>query len=153
MEIDRVAVVGMGTMGRQIGIVSARAGYPTAMVDVSPEQVDRGSKSIESWLDGQVKKGKTGPETREAILSRITASTDFDSALERADLIIEAVPEDIALKREVFRRMDQSSPDRTILASNTSTLWITELAAATRRPDKCIGTHFLIPAALTPLVE
>jgi 3-hydroxybutyryl-CoA dehydrogenase len=153
MEIASVAVVGMGTMGRQIGIVAARAGYPSALVDVSAEQVERGLSGIESWLAGQVKKGKMEPESRETVLSRISAGPDFEAALAGADLVIEAVPEDISLKKDIFGRMDQSSPDRAILASNTSTLWITELAAATGRPDRCIGTHFLIPAALTPLVE
>jgi 3-hydroxybutyryl-CoA dehydrogenase len=153
MEIQRVAVVGLGTMGRQIGIVAARAGFPTALVDVSAEAVDRGLKGIESWLAGQAKKGKIDPETGQAVMSRMTAGTDLPVAVSRADLVIEAVSEDISLKKETFGRLDESCPEQTILASNTSTLWITEIAAATGRPERCLGTHFLIPAALTPLVE
>jgi 3-hydroxybutyryl-CoA dehydrogenase len=153
MDISSVAVVGMGTMGRQIGIVTARAGFPTARVDVAPEQVERGLSGLESWLAGQVKRGKMEPEIRETVLSRISVSTDIQAAAAGADLVIEAVPEEIALKKRIFGRLDESAPEQTILASNTSTLWITEIAAATGRPEKCIGTHFLIPAALTPLVE
>ncbi len=153
MEIANVVVVGLGTMGRQIGIVAARAGFNTALVDVSAERVDEGLKGIESWLAGQVKKGKIDQETSQKIMSRITAGADLEVAAARADLVIEAVPEDISLKKQTFERLDRSCPERTILASNTSTLWITEIAAATRRPERCIGTHFLIPAALTPLVE
>ena len=92
-------------------------------------------------------------ESVERTLSRISASTDMGEALSHADLVIEAVYEDIEIKKEVFKKMDSGSPEDTILASNTSTLWISEIAASTTRPEKCIGTHFLIPAALTPLVE
>ncbi len=153
MEIRKVCVLGMGTMGSQIGVVCARGGFDTAMVDTSPAQVEQGLKRIRSFLEGQLKKGKMDQDTNERILSHITAGSDLDEAVAQADLIIEAVYEDIEIKKEVFRRMDAASPKGAILASNTSTLWIAEIAAATGRPDKCIGTHFLVPAALTPLVE
>jgi 3-hydroxybutyryl-CoA dehydrogenase len=153
MDIRKVCVIGMGTMGSQIGIVCARAGFETLMVETSENTLKKGLSAIESFLQGQVKKGKMDTDQREKILSRITAATDTRDAVKDADLVIEAVYEDIEVKRETFRRMDEASPERTILASNTSTLWIAEIAAATRRRDRCIGTHFLIPAALTPLVE
>lgn len=153
MEIKRACVVGMGTMGSQIGIVCARAGFQTFMVDILEEQVGKGLQSIESFLKTQEKKGKLDREEIDRILSFIKTGIDMGEALSDADLVIEAVYEDIKVKKEVFKKMDEVSPNRTIFASNTSTLWIAELGAATNRPEKCIGTHFLIPAALTPLVE
>jgi len=153
MAVNKVCVVGMGTMGSQIGIVCARAGFQTAMVEASKAQVDKGLRDIESFLLGQQKKGKIDSRTGENILSRITAGTELADAANDADLMIEAVYEDIEIKTNIFRQMDSVAPERTLLASNTSTLWIAEIAAATRRGDRCIGTHFLIPAALTPLVE
>ena len=153
MDIQKVCVIGMGTMGSQIGVVCAKGGCETAMVDIGPDQVEQGLTHIQSFLKAQEKKGKMDPETQNRILSLITTHTDIPQGVKEADLVIEAVYEDIGVKRDTFRRMDAASPGHTLLASNTSTLWIAEIAAATHRPEKCIGTHFLIPAALTPLVE
>jgi len=153
MTIETVCVIGMGTMGSQIGVVCARGGFSTIMVDVSDERVERGWTAIRGFLAGQEKKGKLDGAASEAIVSRISARTDLEGALAEADLVVEAVFEDIEAKRRVFEVMDRAAPAKAVLATNTSTLWITEIAAATRRPEKCIGTHFLIPAALTPLVE
>ena len=153
MSIKKVCVIGMGTMGSQIGIVCARGGYETRMLDMAPEQVERGMKNIQTFLRGQEKKGKMDQETRENILSLINTGTDISDGVSDADLVIEAVFEDVEVKKDVFRKLDETGPKEAILASNTSTLWIAEIAAATKRPERCIGTHFLIPAALTPLVE
>jgi 3-hydroxybutyryl-CoA dehydrogenase len=153
MDIKKVCVVGIGTMGGQIGIVCAGSDYQTTMIDISPQKVEQGLKNIHDFLKSRERKGKIDKETIEKILSRITTNTSLDKALSDADLVIEAVYEDIEIKKEVFKKMDEAGPDEAILASNTSTLWITEIASATNRPEKCIGTHFLIPAALTPLVE
>jgi len=153
MTVTKVAVVGMGTMGSQIGIVAARAGFPTAMVDVSPDKVAQGLAGVRAFLQAQEKKGKLDQAAAEAIQSRITAGVDLTTALSEVDLVIEAVFEDIKVKTALFKAMDRMAPREAILASNTSTLWVTEIAAATARPDKVIGAHFLIPAALTPLVE
>jgi 3-hydroxybutyryl-CoA dehydrogenase len=153
MEIKSVAVIGMGTMGSQIGVVCAQAGFPTAMVEVSSTEMEKGLERIRSFLENQTKKGKMRKETMAQVLSRITGKTDLKKAIQETELAIEAVFEDVGLKREVFRRMDEIAPKDCIFATNTSTLWIAEIAAATQRPDRCIGTHFLIPAALTPLVE
>ncbi|HDZ91036.1 MAG TPA: 3-hydroxybutyryl-CoA dehydrogenase [Deltaproteobacteria bacterium] len=153
MSIKKVCVIGMGTMGSQIGIVCARGGYETRMLDMAPEQVERGMKNIQTFLRGQEKKGKMDQETREKILSLINTGTDISDGVSDADLVIEAVFEDVEVKKDVFRKLDETGPKEAILASNTSTLWIAEIAAATKRPERCIGTHFLIPAALTPLVE
>jgi len=153
MEIKNVVVIGMGTMGSQIGIVCARAGFKTAMLDVAADLVEKGLNNIKSFFDKQVKKGKMTQEEMENFLSNVHATTDFDRALSKADLVIEAVYEDIEVKREIFKQADSICPKEAVLASNTSTLSISEIGAATGRPEKCIGTHFLIPAALTPLVE
>jgi len=153
MEIKTVGVVGMGTMGSPIGIVCARAGFQTVMVDVSEELIKKGVSHIKSFLNNQVKKGKMNGEEMEKILSLIHTTTDLTKALSDAELVIEAVFEDIDVKKELFKKMDSLCPKDAILGSNTSTLSITEMGAVTARPEKCIGTHFLIPAALTPLVE
>jgi len=153
MEIKKVCIIGMGAMGSQIGIVCARGGFQTILVELSEELVRKGLRSIKAFLSGQAKKGKMGSEEMEKVLSLITTTTDLAKALSDAALVIEAVFEDIHVKKELFKKMDGTCPKEAILASNTSTLSITEMGAVTARPEKCIGTHFLIPAALTPLVE
>lgn len=153
MEIKKVGVVGMGTMGSQIGIVCARGGFQTIMVDISEEIITKGFNAIKSFLNSQVKKGKMKDEEMNRVLSLISTTTDLTKALSDVELVIEAVFEDMDVKKELFKKMDGICPKGAILSSNTSTLSITEMGAVTARPEKCIGTHFLIPAALTPLVE
>jgi len=153
VDLKNVCVIGMGTMGSQVGIVCARGGYATTMVDIADQQVEKGLKLIHSFLKAQVDKKKMDQTKMEKILSLIRTTLNLKEAVAQADLIIEAVFEDIGVKKETFKAMDAGSPKEAILASNTSTLWISELAAVTGRPEKCIGTHFLIPAALTPMVE
>jgi 3-hydroxybutyryl-CoA dehydrogenase len=153
MEIKRVGVAGMGTMGSQIGIVCARGGFQTVMVDLSEELVRKGLNGIKSFLTNQVKKGKMKGDEMDQVLSLIITATDLTKAFSDVELVIEAVFEEIEVKKELFKKMDRFCPKKAILASNTSTLSITELGAVTARPERCIGTHFLIPAALTPLVE
>lgn len=143
----------MGTMGSQIGIVCARGGFETIMVDLSAELIEKRLNSIKSFLNQQVKKGKMNGEKMSQTLSLISTTTDLMKALSNVDLVIEAVFEDVEVKKELFKKMDAICPKETILASNTSTLCISEMGSVTGRPEKCIGTHFLIPAALTPLVE
>lgn len=153
MDIKKVCVVGMGTMGTQIGIVCARGGFQTTLVDLSDELTRKGLGSIKSFLSNQIKREKMKGEEMEKILSLISTTTDLAKALSDAELVVEAVFEDIQVKKELFKKMDGICPKEGILASNTSTLSITEMGAVTARPERCIGTHFLIPAALTPLVE
>ena len=153
MEIKKVGVVGMGTMGSQIGIVCARSGFQTTLMDLSEELIKRGLSAIKSFLNSQVKKGKMKDEEIGQVLSLISMTTDLTKALSDVDLVIEAVFEDIDVKKELFKKVDGLCPKEAILGSNTSTLSITEMGAVTARPEKCIGIHFLIPAALTPLVE
>jgi len=153
MEVRRVGIVGMGTMGSQIGIVCARGGVQTVMVDVSKEDIEKGLSHIRNFLNNQIKRGKISQEEAGKTSSLITTDIDLKRALSDVDLVIEAVFEEVEVKKEVFKKLDAVCAQETILASNTSTLSITELAAVTARPEKCIGTHFLIPAALTPVVE
>ena len=153
MEIKKVCVVGMGTMGSQIGIACASAGFDTVMLEVSNDLVTAGMKRVNAFIEARKNKGKLDQAEADRILSQMFTDTDFDAAVSGVDLIIEAVFEDMELKKDVFGKLDKASSVETILASNTSTLWIAEIAAATERPQKCIGTHFLIPAALTTLVE
>jgi 3-hydroxybutyryl-CoA dehydrogenase len=153
MEIRKVGIVGMGTMGSQIGIVCARGGFQTIMADLSEELIERGLRSIKSFLNNQVKKGKMTSEETDKILSLIGTTTDLTKALSDVSLVIEAAFEDMDVKKELFKKMDGLCPRETILGSNTSTLSITEMGGVTARPEKCVGIHFLIPAALTPLVE
>jgi 3-hydroxybutyryl-CoA dehydrogenase len=139
-------------MGSQIGLVFADGGLKTFLYDLTDTRLDWGLKSIENLLDKQVARGKRSIENKQSALSRIhTTSPLLD--LTDADLIIEAVFEDMKTKRDVFRELDRICGPNTILATNTSTLSVSEIAAATNRQALCIGTHFLIPAALSPLVE
>jgi 3-hydroxybutyryl-CoA dehydrogenase len=150
--MKKIGVVGAGTMGSQIGLVFADGGLEISLYDLTSERLDWGLKSIESLLAKQVAKGKRNTENRQAALARIRTTTSL-SDLAQADLIVEAVFEDMKTKREVFGALDRICAPHTILATNTSTLSVSEIAAVTRRPALCIGTHFLIPAALSPLVE
>jgi 3-hydroxybutyryl-CoA dehydrogenase len=150
--MERICVVGMGTMGSQIGVVCARAGFTTSLVDTSEERTRKGMESIHSFLQTQEKKGKITADAVNYVMSRISSSTEMTAASD-ADLVIEAVHEELEVKRDVFRKLDQIAPPHAILTTNTSTISISAIAAATNRADQCIGTHFLIPAGLTPLVE
>ncbi len=153
MDIEKVAVVGMGTMGSQIAVVCARGGFKTRVLENSEDRLSKGKASLRSFLDNEIRKKRIAPEAQDQILETIQPTTKMEEALGDADLVIEAVYENIRDKREIFTEADRRCPPHTILASNTSTLSISELAAGTKRPDRCLGTHFLIPAALTPLVE
>lgn len=153
MEIKTACVVGMGTMGSQIGIVCARAGYKTFMVEKDDNVLRKGLEAIKQFLSSMEKKGKISSGEGKVVLGRLEATTDNKKAFLESDIFIEAVFEDMELKKEIFRQMDKISKEGAILASNTSTLSISQIAAATSRPQNCIGTHFLIPAALNPLVE
>ena len=153
MKIETVCVVGMGTMGSQIGIVCAGGGYRTLMVERDDKLIKKGLGSIKSFLSAREKKGKISGDDVSAMLSRIEPTTDSDKAFAESDFIIEAAFENIDIKKALFAQIDAVRKEDAIIASNTSTLSISEMAAETSRPQNCIGTHFLIPAALTPIVE
>lgn len=152
MEINRIAVIGAGQMGAGITQVCAQAGLPVWMHDVSMVVVERGLERIGRQLDRAVAKGKLGVDERDAILGRITPVTSL-RAVADADLVIEAVTENTSIKQQVFRELDDVCKPSAVLASNTSTISITLLGAATRRPEQVIGMHFFIPAPVMPLVE
>ncbi len=152
MKIEKIGVVGAGTMGHGIAQVSAQTGYDVVMRDIKQEFVDNGMKSIEKFLSKGVDKGKISEEDKNETLSRITGTVDMED-LKDCDLIIEAVIEDEDIKEQVFTELDELCPPETILASNTSTIPITKMAAFTDRPDRFIGMHFMNPVPLMKLVE
>jgi len=145
-------VIGAGTMGNGIAQVAARAGFDVVMRDVSDEFLARGMTAIDSSLQRDVDKERLSREEKQAIIGRIKTTTDL-SGLSDALIVVEAVTEDIAVKTEVFRALDQITTANAILASNTSSISITKLGAATRKPDKVIGMHFMNPVPVMKLVE
>jgi len=147
-----IGVVGAGTMGNGIAQVAARAGYQVVLRDVKEEFLERGLKAVDRSLQRDVDKERMQPAEKRAVIERITTTTDF-AALAPANFIIEAVTENLAIKTEVFRALDEVASPAAILASNTSSISITKLGAATRRPHKVIGMHFMNPVPVMKLVE
>ncbi len=147
------AVVGLGTMGSGIAQLLAQAGYEVRAAEAERAALERGLDLISQNLKRIVKKGKLSQEQAQKTLSRIEGFSSLGEACSGCEFVIEAVHEDMELKKRIFKEMDQSSPPQAILASNTSTLSITALGAATARPEKVLGTHFLYPAPAIPLVE
>jgi 3-hydroxybutyryl-CoA dehydrogenase len=150
--IERAVVIGAGQMGNGIAHTLALASIPVTMVDVSEDALARGRTTIGANLDRQVKKGTIPQDVRDATFARIGASTDL-SAAGNADIVIEAASENAGLKFDLFRRLDDIAPPSAILASNTSSISITEIAAKTRRPAQVIGMHFMNPVPVMKLVE
>lgn len=153
MEISRITVVGAGTMGNGIAHVFAQYGYPVVLNDVKQEFLDRGLKTIAQNLDRQVKKGTLTPEQKEATLRRIQPNLNLEDASAQADLVVEAATEDPVTKKNIFKILDSAAPAQAVLATNTSSISITEIAAVTRRPEKVIGMHFMNPVPVMKLVE
>jgi 3-hydroxybutyryl-CoA dehydrogenase len=151
-EIRTVAVLGCGLMGSGIAEVVARAGYQTRVREVSDELAERGLASIRKSLDRAVDKGKLEASVRDETLGRIRTTTSLEE-LKDADIIIEAVTEDMQLKNEMFRTLDAVCAPHAIFASNTSSLTIAEMAAATNRPHRFVGLHFFNPVPVMKLVE
>ncbi len=147
-----IGVVGAGTMGNGIAQVAARAGYDVVIRDVSEEFLQRGMAAIDKSLQRDVDKERLGAAEKCEIIKRIRTDTSLDS-LSEAGMVIEAVTEDLNVKTELFKTLDQTVGPDTILASNTSSISITELGAATKRPDKVIGMHFMNPVPIMKLVE
>ncbi|MDX1387950.1 MAG: 3-hydroxyacyl-CoA dehydrogenase family protein [Acidobacteriota bacterium] len=152
-DIKKVAVIGAGTMGHGIAQVTASAGLTVVLNDVENAMIERGIASIGSNLDKGIAKGKVTAEQRETTLSRVRGDADIASAVREADLVIEAVPEKMELKREIFARVDEAAPPTAVLASNTSSLSIGEIGRATTRPGQVVGMHFFNPVHLMPLLE
>jgi 3-hydroxybutyryl-CoA dehydrogenase len=152
MELTTVAVVGAGQMGAGIAHVAAASGLSVLLADVSDELVARGRATIEKNLDREVARGKRTPEEKAAALGRVTPSADL-ARLQAADIVVEAIVENEGAKKTLFAKLDGICRPEAILASNTSSISITRLAAATRRPDRFIGMHFMNPVPLMELVE
>jgi 3-hydroxybutyryl-CoA dehydrogenase len=151
--IDTVAVLGAGTMGHGIAQVCAAAGCSVRLYDVDEEAVARGLSLIEGNLDKGIERGKVTVRERNDTLARLTTSTSVEDAAEDVDLVIEAAPESMALKEKIFRQVDAVAPDHAILASNTSSLSITEIASVLEDPSRFIGMHFFNPVHIMALVE
>lgn len=151
-EFDKVGVVGLGTMGAGIAEVFARAGFNVVGVEIDQAALDRGKGHLDKSLSKAVSKGKIDEEERAAIDGRLTFTSSRND-LADADFVVEAVPESIAIKRDVFGDLDRICPPGTILATNTSSLSVTEIAALTGRPDKVVGLHFFNPAPVMKLAE
>jgi enoyl-CoA hydratase/3-hydroxyacyl-CoA dehydrogenase len=151
--ISKVAVIGAGEMGHGIAELAALSGFHVVLRDIKQEFVDRGMERIAWSLDKLVEKNQVTREKADEARGRITATTDLAAAVRDADLVVEAVFEDLDLKKEVFRELDAHAPPGAVLASNTSGLSISEMARATGRPDKVVGLHFFNPVVLMPLIE
>ena len=151
--IGRVAVIGAGTMGRGIAQVAAMARHQVALCDVDAGQLERGLARIEATLDKGVRLGKVAEETRDEALARLAGTGTPGEAVDGADLVIEAVPEAMALKKRVFAEVEAAAGARTILATNTSSLSVTEMGAGLDRPGRFVGLHFFNPVHIMALVE
>ncbi len=153
MNPRTIAVLGAGIMGRGIAYVSAVGGYRTILQDTSAPALEKGAADLAAVLDKGVAAGKVKAEDAAAARTRLSTATRLEDAVREADLVIEAVPEDIALKVELFAALDRLTPSHAILASNTSSLSITEMAAATGRPAQVVGMHFFNPVHRMRLLE
>jgi enoyl-CoA hydratase/3-hydroxyacyl-CoA dehydrogenase len=151
--INKITILGSGIMGHGIAQVSAMAGYNVALRDIEQAFLDKAMERIRWSLNKLVEKQKVSQAEADKIFARITPVVDLKQALKGADLLIEAVPEDMNLKRKVYAEVENSAESKTLYASNTSTLPITEMAALTSRPERFIGLHFFNPPQLMPLVE
>ncbi|ABG04720.1 3-hydroxyacyl-CoA dehydrogenase [Rubrobacter xylanophilus DSM 9941] len=149
---ERVAVVGAGTMGSGIAQSAAACGFEVALVDVSEEALERGMRSVRANLERRVERGRISSEERDGVLGRISTFTSLESCA-GASLVIEAVVEDIGVKREVFRTLERVVGEEAVLATNTSSLSVAEISATTRRPERVVGMHFFNPAPVMRLVE
>ena len=152
MDIQTIGVIGAGTMGNGIAQACASSGIQVVMVDISEAAVQRGLAQVATSLERLVKKGKLSAEDQAAALARVRVSTDY-AALLPAQLVIEAATENEALKRKILAQLDALLPAETLVATNTSSISITQLAAATQRPDRFIGMHFFNPVPMMALVE
>ncbi|MCF2141915.1 MAG: 3-hydroxyacyl-CoA dehydrogenase family protein [Candidatus Lokiarchaeota archaeon] len=153
-KIKNIVVIGAGLMGSGIAQVSIQAGYNVTLVDIKDEFIEKGLKSILKGLSRLEQKGKLGEGvSAQSLVSKIQKTTNIPQAVQNADLIIEAVIENLKIKQDVFRTCDENAPADCLIASNTSSMSITKIAEATKRPEKCLGIHFFNPVPLMKLVE
>ncbi|MHC4840341.1 MAG: 3-hydroxyacyl-CoA dehydrogenase family protein [Planctomycetota bacterium] len=153
MTIQKIAVIGAGTMGHGIAQVSAMAGFDVVLYDIQQDFVDRGLGHITANLDKGIARGKITEEQKSAALSKLSGNVDLSSAAADAQLVIEAIPEKPELKHDLYTKLDDTCPPETIFGSNTSSLSIKGLSASTKRADKFIGTHFFNPVHIMKLLE
>jgi len=153
MEIKKVCVLGAGLMGSGIAQVCAQAGYQVTMRDIEQRFIDNGMNIIRKNLANDVKKGRKTQEEMDAVLSRVNPTIDLRTAATGADVVVEVVIEVMDIKKKVFKELEEIIPDHCLIFSNTSGLSLTEMAAATKRPDKFIGTHFFNPVPVMKLLE
>jgi 3-hydroxybutyryl-CoA dehydrogenase len=152
-SLRRVTVIGAGTMGHGIAQVAAMAGYRTVLHDADPAQADQAVNRVRANLDKGVARGKVTTQDREQAIGNLSTTSDLDEAAGDADLVIEAVPERMQLKRDLFARLDDIARSSAILATNTSSLSVTDIAEATDRPDRVVGLHFFNPVHIMKLLE
>lgn len=148
-----ISVIGSGTMGNGIAHVFAQHGYEVSLIDIKPEFLEKGLATIAKNLDRQVSKGTLTLEEKDTALSKISTFTSLEDGVKHADLVVEAATENMTLKLDIFRQLDQFAPSNAILASNTSSISITKIAAVTQRPTQVIGMHFMNPVPVMKLVE
>lgn len=153
MDVRRIAIIGAGAMGAGIAQVAASAGFDVTMRDVAEERLKAAMRGIEKSLGRLVKAGKLGEEETRQLLSRISTETDLARCVEKSDYVIEAIPERLELKLELFAQLHSLAPEHAILATNTTQLSVTAIASATGRPDRVIGMHWFNPPPLMRLVE
>jgi len=153
MEIKKVAVLGAGIMGAGIAQVAAQSGLPVNMRDIDDRFLEKGMSTIKQSLGRIVKKEKMTQAEADAAVARVKCTKDLVEAVKDADVVIEAIPENMALKKENYAKIDAACPEKVIFASNTSGLSITDMASATKRPDRFVGMHFFNPVPVMQLVE
>jgi len=151
--MKNIAVIGAGTMGNGIAHVFAQTGYQVSLIDVSQSSLDKGMATIAKNLDRLIAKDKISESDKEATLNRLVTFTSIADGVKEADLVVEAATENVNLKLKIFEELEASTPANCILASNTSSISITKIASATKRPDKVIGMHFMNPVPIMKLVE
>ena len=151
--MNTVSVIGAGTMGNGIAHVFAQKGFTVNLVDTQPQQLEKALNTIAQNLDRQIAKGLLTEEQKKATLENITTHTEIRAGVQKAELVVEAATENTELKLKIFRELDQHSPPGCILASNTSSISITKIAAVTKRPASVIGFHFMNPVPVMKLVE
>lgn len=151
--MKNIAVIGAGTMGNGIAHVFAQSGYQVNLIDISTEALDKALATIEKNLDRMVAKEKITQENKQSTLGNLSKITDLKKGVEAADLVVEAATENMDIKLSIFKDMDQHAPQHCILSTNTSSISITKIAAATNRADRVIGMHFMNPVPIMKLVE
>lgn len=153
MNMEKISIIGAGTMGNGIAHVFAQSGYQVQLIDVNQDALQKALVTINKNLDRQISSGKLDAADKDKIINKITITTSLSEGVAQADLVIEAATENVDIKLKIFKEMDNHAPATALLASNTSSISITKIAAVTTRPDKVIGMHFMNPVPVMQLVE